>query len=129
MCDSPADRFEPLSAATERHEGAALPTKVAIIGAGIAGISAAESLRSVSPEAEITLISKEADLPYYRLNLTRYLAGEINEDALAIYPESWYREQNIRLREEILRYGILFLSLLIIVCNSIKQQGVFQYHL
>ncbi len=45
----------------------------------------------------LKLISKESELPYYRLNLTRYLAGEIDEDALPIHPESWYREQNVRL--------------------------------
>jgi nitrite reductase (NADH) large subunit len=72
--------------------------KVVIIGAGIAGISAAESLRTASPTAEITLLSKESELPYYRLNLTRYLAGEIGEQDLPIHPADWYEERNIRLR-------------------------------
>jgi len=72
-------------------------TKVVVVGGGIAGVSAVESLRETCDAAEITLISRESELPYYRLNLTRYLAGEIEEDALPIHPESWYEERNVRL--------------------------------
>ena len=68
-----------------------------IVGAGIAGIAAVESLRAASPAVEITLISKEPELPYYRLNLTRYLAGEIGDRDLPIHPASWYEEQKVRL--------------------------------
>ncbi len=68
-----------------------------VVGAGIAGISAVESLRTASPAAEITLVSKETELPYYRLNLTRFLAGEIGEDDLPIHPARWYEEQKVRL--------------------------------
>jgi nitrite reductase (NADH) large subunit len=68
-----------------------------IVGGGIAGVAAAEAARSASPDSEITLISLEPDLPYYRLNLTRYLAGEISRDALPLHPEAWYKEQRIGL--------------------------------
>ncbi len=97
VCDSPADRFEALGDATEGPGDAGEKTNVVVVGAGIAGISAVESLRAASQSAEITLISKEPDLPYYRLNLTRYLAGEIDTDALPIHPEDWYEEQRVRL--------------------------------
>ena len=71
--------------------------KAVIVGAGIAGLAAAQSLREASPLTEITLISREPHLPYYRLNLTRYLNGEIDRDDLPIHPQSWYDEHNIRL--------------------------------
>jgi nitrite reductase (NADH) large subunit len=71
--------------------------RVVIVGAGIAGVSAAESLRAASPTAEITVVSKEPELPYYRLNLTRYVAGEIGEEDLPIHTASWYEEQRVRL--------------------------------
>ncbi|MGA2501451.1 MAG: FAD-dependent oxidoreductase, partial [Tepidisphaeraceae bacterium] len=58
--------------------------RAVIVGAGIAGISAVGSLRAASPTAEITVVSKEPELPYYRLNLTRYLAGELGEQDLPI---------------------------------------------
>jgi len=97
VCGAPADRFEPV--AIESHEAATAGrgTHVVVLGAGIAGISAVESLRQAAPEAEITLVSKEVDLPYYRLNLTRLLAGEIDETALPIHPASWYEENRVRL--------------------------------
>jgi nitrite reductase (NADH) large subunit len=68
------------------------------VGAGIAGISAAESIRKVSSDAKIVVLSKEAALPYYRLNLTRYLAGQIGEARLPLHPERWYRDRDIQLR-------------------------------
>jgi len=97
VCAARQDRFEPLA-----EEGAAVgdsgrPAKVVVVGGGIAGVSAIESLRAASPDAQVTLISRETDLPYYRLNLTRYLAGEIDEDGLPIHPKSWYDEHNVEL--------------------------------
>ncbi|MGA2068178.1 MAG: FAD-dependent oxidoreductase [Thermoguttaceae bacterium] len=77
--------------------GAAKTVRAVVVGAGIAGITAVESLRAASPTAEITVVSKEPELPYYRLNLTRYLAGEIGEEDLPIHPASWYEEQRVRL--------------------------------
>ena len=77
--------------------GTTKAVRAVIVGAGIAGISAAESLRAASPTAEITVVSKEPELPYYRLNLTRYLAGEIGEEDLPIHTASWYEEQQVRL--------------------------------
>ncbi len=109
VCGAPQELFEPLPEEpaappppapqqVEPADGtAAAAPKVVIVGAGIAGVAAAESLRGASPGAEITLVSKEAELPYYRLNLTRYLAGEISEHDLPMHPASWYEEQNIRL--------------------------------
>lgn len=70
--------------------------RAVVIGAGPAGVSAVESLRAAAPEAEITLVSKEPALPYYRLNLTRYLAGEITADDLLIRRPEWYDRLNIR---------------------------------
>jgi nitrite reductase (NADH) large subunit len=96
-CGAMPDRFEPLTATTEIAAVATQSAKVLVIGAGIAGISAVESLRAVSPGAEIVLISKESELPYYRLNLTRFLAGEISEQDLPIQSAGWYEQQNVQL--------------------------------
>ena len=97
VCGASADSFEPLGEPAEPVGAGAGPIRVVIAGAGIAGLSAAESLRATAPDAVITLISKEVELPYYRLNLTRYLAGEIGSADLPIYPESWYESRGIRL--------------------------------
>lgn len=80
-----------------RPGGGARSARVAIVGAGIAGVSAAEAIRRVSPDSAIILIATDAEPPYYRLNLTRYLAGEITRDAFPLHPETWYGEQKIDL--------------------------------
>ena len=71
--------------------------RIVVIGAGIAGIAAVEALRDAAASVKITLISRETELPYYRLNLTRYLAGEIKRENLPIHPAHWYEERNIEL--------------------------------
>ena len=96
-CGATADCFEPVSAVVKSVTGAAKTVRAVIVGAGIAGITAAESLRAASPTAEITLVSKEPELPYYRLNLTRYLAGEVGASDLPIHAARWYEEQRVRL--------------------------------
>jgi nitrite reductase (NADH) large subunit len=46
----------------------------------------------------VVLISQDPQLPYYRLNLTRYLAGEVTESELPLHPAGWYDEQNVQLK-------------------------------
>jgi 3-phenylpropionate/trans-cinnamate dioxygenase ferredoxin reductase component len=57
-------------------------TRYAIIGTGIAGISAAQTLRSLEPGAEITLVSEDTHGFYSRPGLAYYLTGEIPEKQL-----------------------------------------------
>jgi nitrite reductase (NADH) large subunit len=97
VCQVRAEQFEPIAAASMPGAGTDASFKAVVVGAGIAGVSAAEAIRNASPHAEITLIAGEAPPPYYRLNLTRYLAGEIETDALPIHPLEWYRENRIEL--------------------------------
>lgn len=72
--------------------------RVIIVGAGIAGVSAAEALRRQDRDVEILLLSDEREIPYYRLSLTRYLSGELQRENLFLHPEKWYQEKNIDLR-------------------------------
>ena len=99
ICGATADQFEVYHAESVQatFSGDKAETFV-VVGAGIAGVSAAESIRKLSPDAKIVILSKEAALPYYRLNLTRYLAGEIGAEQLPLHPEGWYHTQNIDLR-------------------------------
>lgn len=96
VCGAPASRFEPVS---EPQDAAAnkVAEHIVVLGSGIAGISAVEAVRKASTAASITLISKEKDLPYYRLNLTRLLAGEIDESDLPIHPADWYTNETVEL--------------------------------
>ena len=71
--------------------------RVVIIGAGGAGFGAAEGARREAPRARIVLINGEPGLPYLRMDLTRYLAGQVQADELPLRDEKWYREQDIEL--------------------------------
>lgn len=97
LCGVGAKSFKAEEKRTVTAVAEAPAVKIVIIGSGIAGVAAAEAARESSKNAIITLVSSECELPYYRLNLTRYLANEINRDSLPIYPESWYQEHDIKL--------------------------------
>ncbi len=97
VCGAEPERFEPLEKAGTDTPLQIATAQIVIIGAGIAGVSAAESVRSASAESSITLISGEPINPYYRLNLTRHLAGELDSAELMIHPEEWYQSQRINL--------------------------------
>ena len=66
-----------------------------IIGGGIAGVSAAEAIHALQPESDITLISEEHYLPYFRMSLTRYLAGEVEREKLILHDQQWYLQNHI----------------------------------
>ena len=95
VCGAGKEQFEPLAEQEKDSGKTSMTGDIVVIGGGISGLSAAEAARRYSPEATITLVCQEDDLPYYRLNLTRYLAGEITASDLPVHPESWYAEQRI----------------------------------
>ena len=99
VCAASTDEFEPdsISSTNDKKQAGVSKQKIVIIGGGVAGISAAEHARKTAPDADIHVYSKEKELPYYRLNLTRYLAGEIEAKALPVHPQLWYEEQGIHL--------------------------------
>ncbi len=104
VCGASSSDFEPFSdpilEAASRPPGtskAKTSPRVLILGAGIAGLSAAEAIRTNLPDVKITIVSREPELPYFRLNLTRYLAGEVGLQELTIHATDWYENQQIQL--------------------------------
>ncbi len=95
VCGAAAALFHPYEA-TQTSIAVADIQKLVILGAGIAGLTAAEEARRQSADVEITLVSREPTLPYFRLNLTRYLAGEVSEDDLFIQHQGWFDELRIK---------------------------------
>ena len=53
--------------------------KHVIIGAGPAGVTAAETLRALSPESDILIIGDEPEAPYSRMAIPYHLIGQIGE--------------------------------------------------
>lgn len=70
--------------------------KILIIGSGPAGLAAAEAAKKEAPDAEVTILTKEAYLPYYRLRLFDVLSDPLSQDKLLLHPESWYAEKSIQ---------------------------------
>lgn len=72
---------------------------VVILGGGHAGGSAAAFLRQYGYEGPITIIGEEPIPPYQRPPLSKaWLKGEADADTLALRPDSFYAEKDIRLR-------------------------------
>ena len=72
---------------------------VAIVGASLAGVSAAEGLRERGFDGDITLLDAEASLPYDRPPLSKgALKGDQPFEDLLLRPPSWYEEQGVQLR-------------------------------
>ncbi|MGY6628285.1 MAG: NAD(P)/FAD-dependent oxidoreductase [Oceanicaulis sp.] len=70
-----------------------------IIGAGQAGLSAAEALRKRGYEGKVTLIGDEPAPPYQRPPLSKgYLSGELPAERLWLKPESYFDAAAITLR-------------------------------
>jgi len=69
----------------------------AIVGAGLAGARAAETLRAEGFGGRVVLFGAEAHLPYERPALSKgYLQG--TADAPFVHPAEWYAEQDVDLR-------------------------------
>ncbi|TMC23642.1 MAG: pyridine nucleotide-disulfide oxidoreductase, partial [Chloroflexi bacterium] len=66
-----------------------------IIGNGIAGVTAAEILRTEDTTASIAVIADDPFPVYYRPALKDYLAGRVREDKLWARPRSFYEDQTI----------------------------------
>lgn len=73
-----------------------------IIGNGVAGTSAAETLRKNDSNCSIALLTNEAYPLYNRVSLPRFLQGVIVEQKVMIRDFAWHEQRNIRLITETL---------------------------
>lgn len=67
-----------------------------IIGNGIAGVCAAESIRQFDPEGSLTIIGDETELPYYRPMISLVLEGTMPSEKLPVREQNFYDELNIQ---------------------------------
>jgi NADPH-dependent 2,4-dienoyl-CoA reductase/sulfur reductase-like enzyme len=67
-----------------------------IVGNGIAGVTAAETLRAEDSSVDITVIADNPFPVYNRPALKDFLAGRVAEDTLWMRPKSFYQDQHIR---------------------------------
>ena len=69
-----------------------------IIGDGVAGSSAAETIREEDPDAEITVVTEEGEPLYNRILIKEFAKGNLPEAPLSIHEEGWYEDREIDLR-------------------------------
>src|SRR5450830_1664887 len=69
-----------------------------IVGAGLAGASAAESLRTEGFDGRIRLFGAERHRPYIRPPLSKgHIGGAEPLESVFVHPESWYEENRVEL--------------------------------
>ena len=73
--------------------------KHVIIGAGVAGITAARTIKELDRDAEVVVIGDELFLPYKRYLLTEFLCDSIQRDDLLFFSIKKLNELGIKLRK------------------------------
>lgn len=74
------------------------PPIFVIIGAGLTGAKAAQTLREEGFDGRIVLIGAESERPYERPPLSKsYLTGTNDQSTLYVHEEGWYAEQDVEL--------------------------------
>ena len=72
---------------------------IVIVGGGLAGATAAKTLRTEGFSGRIAVLAAESHAPYLRPPLSKeYLLGKSGEDALPVVPEDWYAENDVDLQ-------------------------------
>lgn len=75
-----------------------MPPRFVIVGASLAGATAAATLRQEGFDGDIVLIGDEPDAPYERPPLSKqYLRGETAFERMLVRPRSFYDEHRIEL--------------------------------
>ncbi|MDR6989019.1 NADPH-dependent 2,4-dienoyl-CoA reductase/sulfur reductase-like enzyme [Paenarthrobacter nitroguajacolicus] len=72
-----------------------------ITGGGLAGATAAKTLRAEGYAGPITLLGAENRIPYIRPPLSKeFLLGKVGEEAVEVAPASWYAENDVEFLPE-----------------------------
>jgi nitrite reductase (NADH) large subunit len=72
-------------------------TKYLIIGGGVAGVTAAQTILPLDPAADVTILSAEPYPYYFRPRLWEFIAGQAERPALFFRQPEWYEAQKIHL--------------------------------
>jgi nitrite reductase (NADH) large subunit len=88
-----------MSSHKDKHHGAMeMDTRFAIIGAGVAGITAAQSIARTDPRSEVHVFGDDPHLYYRRPLLWEFIAGALEQEQLFYRTSDWYEERGIHVR-------------------------------
>jgi len=77
----------------------AAPQRIVIVGGGLAGAKAAETLRDEGFDGDLTIVGAERERPYERPPLSKeVLRGEKDRETARVHEEGFYAEADIALR-------------------------------
>jgi len=94
--EEPAE--EPTAAVAVDRAGKTEVGRVVVIGAGVAGVTAAEVLRRELPDAELTLIGDEPYAFYNRMGITRLVSESVSIESLYLNRDDWAESRKIDYR-------------------------------
>ncbi len=70
-----------------------------VVGGGLAGAKAVETLRSEGFDGDVVLVSAETERPYERPPLSKdLLLGKAERDSVFVHDEQWYEQHHVDLR-------------------------------
>lgn len=69
---------------------------VVIVGSGVAGVTAARTIRENDPKAKISVYTNEDHLYYPRPRLYEVLSGEAKPREIYMFSEEWYEKRRIK---------------------------------
>lgn len=75
-------------------------TKYVVIGDGVAGATAAETIRDEREDAEIRVLTDESEPLYNRIMLKTYMKGSLPKQYTRLHDEDWYEKRDIELHLE-----------------------------
>ena len=77
------------------------PDSIVIVGGGLASARLASEYRAAGGEADVTILSADADPPYHRPPLTKgFLRGEQDRESTFVQPPAEYEDAVVELRLE-----------------------------
>ncbi|MCF8045100.1 MAG: FAD-dependent oxidoreductase [Desulfarculaceae bacterium] len=72
-----------------------------IIGNGVAGTTAAQSIRELDRDGAVTIVTEESVPFYSRIKLPDYVAGSQDVDDIIIRKDKWYKDQDVELNLDV----------------------------
>jgi 3-phenylpropionate/trans-cinnamate dioxygenase ferredoxin reductase subunit len=83
------------------------PDVVVVVGAGLAGAKAAETLRAEGFDGRLVVVGAEPERPYERPPLSKqYLLGAAGRSSAYVHPEGWYADHDVELRTGVRAVGL-----------------------
>jgi nitrite reductase (NADH) large subunit len=72
--------------------------KVIIVGNGVAGVTAARTIKDRNPKAQVSIYTDENHQYYSRPRLYEVLSGETKPQELYLFSEQWYKKKGINVQ-------------------------------